>query len=97
MTFKGWMTSLALVLVGWVMVQAMVMRFSDVAPGAVALFPGTDFGASLPRDVAIVDAGWFWITVQSDGPDLARTLYSEGALLVLPAGLPGCLPLPKRQ
>ncbi len=31
------------------------------------------------------------LTVQGDLPGLAQILYSTGATLVLPAGLPGCL------
>ena len=94
MTIKTWALSLTLVLAGWIGVQALVMRFTDAAPGAIALFPSDGFGSNLPADMAITGAGSYWIAVQYDGPGLARALYSEGALLVLPAGLPGCLPLP---
>lgn len=93
MTIRGWVLCLAVVIIAWVGIQALVMRFSDVAPGAVALFYGTQFGANLPGDMAIVGAGPFWMAVHYDGPDLAKTLYGAGAFLVLPAGLPGCLPL----
>ena len=73
--------------------QALVMRFSDAAPGAIALFPSPDFIARLPADVAIIGMGSFWIAVRHDGPNLGRSLYAAGSWLVLPAGLPGCLPL----
>lgn len=93
MITKTWVFSIATVLVAWVAIQALVMRFTDISPGAVALFPSAGYGPGLPADMAISDAGWFWIMVNYDGPNLAKSLYSEGALLVLPAGLPGCLPL----
>lgn len=95
MTTRSWLLAVVLVLIGWVGVQAAVMRASDIAPGAIALFPKPGFAANLPADIAIVGLGTFWIAVRYDGPDLAKTLYSKGARLVLPAGLPGCLSLPK--
>ena len=93
MTIRTWVLSFATVLICWIGVQALVMRFSDVAPGAVALFPASDFTTRLPAEVAIIGAGSYWIAVRHDGPDLGRSLYDAGAWLVLPAGLPGCLPL----
>ena len=94
MTIKAWLGSLCLVVIGWLGIQATVMRLSDIAPGAIALVPPSGFGSGLPPDITIVGAGPYWISVQSDEPNLAKTLYAQGALLVLPAGLPGCLPLP---
>ncbi|MBK4216514.1 hypothetical protein JJJ17_11310 [Paracoccus caeni] len=74
-----------------------VMLFSDAAPGAVAFFPAQDFVAELPDGAGVAGAGRFWIAVRSDQPGLGLALYRAGAVLVLPAGLPGCLPLGKGQ
>lgn len=94
MTIRTWFLSLATVVAGWFGLQLTVMRFTDAAPGALALFPAADFAAHLPRSIAIVGAGGHWIAVRSDEPNLGKVLYASGAVLVLPAGLPGCLPLP---
>ncbi len=94
MTIRTWVFSVLLVLVCWIGVQAVVMRFSDVAPGAIALFPSSDFVTRLPPKAAVLGAGSFWVAVRFDGLNLGQALYGAGALLVLPAGLPGCLPLP---
>ncbi|WP_368185974.1 hypothetical protein [Aestuariibius sp. HNIBRBA575] len=93
MTIKTWVTSVTFVLVGWITLQLGVMYFSDAAPGAMVLFPDHDFISRLPAQTAIVDMGGFWITLASDEPNLGKNLYSAGALIVLPAGLPGCVPL----
>lgn len=95
MTIRTWAAALGCVLAGWVAVQALVMRFSDAAPGAIVIAPGAGFTANLPADIAIVGTGKRWIAVRSDRVGMGKTLYGAGALLVLPAGLPGCLPLPE--
>lgn len=82
-----------LVVLGWFSIQIVVMYFSDAAPGAVALFPARGFVANLPENVAVVAGGAYWVAVKSDAPNLGPSLYSAGARIVLPAGLPGCLPL----
>ncbi|MCO6384495.1 MAG: hypothetical protein JXQ91_08755 [Vannielia sp.] len=74
--------------------MALVMRFSDAAPAAVVLLPGPGFLAALPGDAAIVSQNRVSLTLKSKQPDFAARLYRAGALLVLPAGLTGCLPLP---
>ena len=86
--------TVAVLLVGWIAVMALVMRFSDAAPAAVVIWPSRDFLANLPP-VAVMARGPGTITLRDDGPDLAKRLYDAGAWLVLPAGLTGCLPLPK--
>ncbi len=93
MTIKSWLLSLVAVLIGWIGVQAAVMRVSDAAPGAIALFPADDFVSHLPANAAVVGTGRYWVAVQHPGPDLGAQIYAAGAWLVLPAGLPGCLPL----
>lgn len=91
MTTKTWGISIAAVVIGWIGLQLSVMYFTDAAPGAIALFPPDDFIARLPADVAISGIGQNWISVRSDQPNLGKNLYAAGALIVLPAGLPGCL------
>tara|TARA_R110002020_G_scaffold232113_1_gene443459 strand:- start:3311 stop:3568 length:258 start_codon:yes stop_codon:yes gene_type:complete len=81
------------VIVVWISLQLGVMYFTDVAPGAMALFPNKGFISRLPADAGILGVGDFWITVASDEPALGKRLYAAGALIVLPAGLPGCFPL----
>lgn len=93
MTIRSWVFSFALVILGWFALQIVVMLFTDAAPGAIALFPASDFIARLPDDVSVVGTSANWISVRSDAADLGSNLYSAGALIVLPAGLPGCLPL----
>lgn len=93
MTIKTWVLSLAGALAGWFCLQLALMYFTDAAPGAVVLFPSAHFIADLPAGVAVVGAGANWISVKSDAPALGKSLYGAGARVVLPAGLPGCLPL----
>jgi hypothetical protein len=93
MTIKTWALSLTAVLVGWFGLQLLVMRFTDAAPGAVVLFPTQDFITQLPADVAVVGGGSNWLAIKSDRPNLGQSLNTSGAWIVLPAGLPGCLPL----
>ncbi|WP_254695382.1 hypothetical protein [Oceanicola sp. D3] len=83
-----------LLFIAWVATMAFVMRFSDAAPAAVVMFPGEAFLAGLPEDAAVISASAATVTLKSDTPDFAARLYRAGALLVLPAGLTGCLPLP---
>jgi hypothetical protein len=85
---------LPLLVASWLLVLTLVMRFSDAAPGAVVMFPPEGFIAGLPADLSVVAASGLTVTLVSDSPDMARRLYAAGAPWVLPAGLPGCLPLP---
>lgn len=93
MTIRSWLLSLVAVLTCWFGLQLAIMRWTDAAPGAVVLFPPTDFISRLPKDIAFVNAGDNWIAVKSDVANLGRSLNAAGAWIVLPAGLPGCLPL----
>lgn len=93
-TIRRYALALLAVAAGWLATLTAVMLLSDAAPGAIALFPAPDTVDRLPQDVALIATGPFWIGVKSDAPHLGATLYRAGALLVLPAGLPGCLPLP---
>ncbi|MDX1786166.1 MAG: hypothetical protein R3210_08550 [Roseovarius sp.] len=94
MTIRRWALALLCVCAGWLAVLAAVMVLSGAAPGAIVFFPAGDFAQRLPKDVAIVEAGTTWIAVRGAQPGLGRELYRAGGRLVLPAGLPGCLPLP---
>ena len=79
---------------GWVGVMAAVMLVSDAAPAAVVVLPSEDFLARMPEGAILSRTAWT-LTVQSDAPGLGLALYRAGATLVLPAGLTGCLPLPR--
>lgn len=95
MTIRRLALSLAGMFAGWLSVLAVVALLSDAAPAHVVVFPRADLLARLEADTVLLAAGRFSITLASEQPGLARRLYRAGALLVLPAGLPGCLPLPK--
>ncbi len=94
MTIRLWGITLIAVFVGWVITIATVMVATDAAPGAIVVLPRGDFVAQLPDGAAVVAKGVGWIAIKSDTPGLGRALYHAGGSLVLPAGLPGCLPLP---
>ena len=95
MTIRTWAFAMVCVAGGWLATVLGVMVLTDAAPGAVVLFPSTDFVSNLPDGVAVVGRGDRWIAVRSDNAKLGLSLYRAGGRLVLPAGLPGCLPLPK--
>ncbi|MFD1343901.1 hypothetical protein [Litorisediminicola beolgyonensis] len=86
--------ALPLVALGWLGTLSLVMLVTDEAPGAVVLFPADGFVSALPEGLGIAGAGPFWIAVRGEVPGMGRALYAAGGRLVLPAGLPGCLPLP---
>lgn len=81
------------VLAGWIAVMTGVMYVSDAAPAAVVMFPSEDFLSRLPADFSVLSRGAVTITLSTEIPDAGPRLYEAGALLVLPAGLTGCLPL----
>ncbi|MDA8586424.1 hypothetical protein N9L47_09180 [Rhodobacteraceae bacterium] len=95
-TIKRLTLVVPVVLVLWVALMAVVMRVSDVAPGAVVLFPQTSFMEVLPKSAAILGMNQMALTL-ANRPGLTGELYDAGAWLVLPAGLTGCLPLTKAQ
>ncbi|MBV7377550.1 hypothetical protein [Maritimibacter dapengensis] len=95
MTIKAVLIGLAGMVAGWVAVLVLVGLLSDAAPAQVVILPSARLIENLPPDVAIMDSARFSVTLESDSPALARRLYASGARLVLPAGLPGCLPLPE--
>lgn len=88
--------ALPLVVLAWIALMAVVMRFSDAAPAAVIPLPGLQMMTELPEDAAILDVTTQALTL-ANRPGLTRDLYKAGAWLVLPAGLTGCLPLTRKQ
>jgi hypothetical protein len=94
MTIKHWLGALLAGFFGWVTVLASVALLTDAAPGAIVFFPSDNFTARLPENAAVVGGGAIWLAIRGDGPELGKSLYRAGGRLVLPAGLPGCLPLP---
>lgn len=94
MTIRAWVLALSGVVLSILTLQLGVMYFTNEAPGAVVLFPPDGFISALPQDIAVVGAGRNWISLRSDIDRLGRELYRAGAPVVLPAGLPGCLPIP---
>lgn len=95
-TIRRVLWSLPVILIGWISVMAIVRRVSDAAPGAVVVLPSERLMRHLPDDAAILGINRIAVTL-SNRPDLAADLYRAGALLVLPAGLTGCLPLTGAQ
>ncbi|MBA4491061.1 hypothetical protein [Paracoccus sp. S1E-3] len=95
MTIRRLLLALAGMFAGWLAVLVVVGLFSDAAPAFVVVLPPEGLLTRLDPDVAVMAAGPFSLTLTSEQPGLARRLYRAGASLVLPAGLPGCLPLPR--
>ena len=48
-----------------------------------------------PNKVEFRAKGSTSVTLTAERPGLARALYRQGAWVVLPAGLRGCLPMPR--
>jgi len=81
-----------LLLLGWIAVLALVLRFGGPAPAALVVWPPEGFLRVLPSDVSVTSRNALGLTARG-GPDLVDELYAAGARLVLPAGLAGCLGL----
>lgn len=95
MTIKTWIASAMGVFAGWLGVLLLMSLLSDAAPGAIVLWPAQDLVDHLPPGLAVTGAGLWWLAVAGNVDQMGWQLYSAGATLVLPAGLPGCLPLPQ--
>ncbi len=95
MTIKSGLIALPLMFLGWLCTLIIVGLMSDAAPASVVMFPTQVFLQTLPEDSAILSANRFSVTLTSERAGFSRALYQHGAWLVLPAGLPGCLPLPE--
>ena len=95
MTIRAFLIAIPAMFLGWVLVLVAVGLLTDEAPASVVLFPSEDFLNALPVGASVLGTGLYSITLKSDAPRFAQSLYQSGAMIVLPAGLPGCLPLPK--
>ncbi|MDA9008472.1 hypothetical protein N9K16_00770 [Alphaproteobacteria bacterium] len=84
--------TLLLVLLSWIGLSAVVLLFTDRAPAALVVLPSSEFFAQMPDDASIISQTNFSITLSSKEPSFTNRLYRSGAILVLPAGMEGCLP-----
>ncbi|MEL6647029.1 MAG: hypothetical protein AAFY35_00795 [Pseudomonadota bacterium] len=84
--------AIPILVVGWILVLAVVMRLGGEAPGAFVPMPSQSFIAGLPDDVAITSRSAISVTLRGEQSDLPKRLYAAGAFLVLPAGLEACIP-----
>ena len=91
MTIRQICLALPLLVMGWVLTLVLVSYYTDKAPAHVVLFPSHDFLQHMPDHMRITDATGWSVTITSDVPELAKTLYASGALIVLPSGLKGCV------
>ena len=94
MTIRAVFMTIPFILMGWIGVLTMVCVVSDRAPAYVVLFPSQLLLENIPESSSILATSIASITLTSDETGFARALYLSGAWLVLPAGLPGCLPKP---
>lgn len=94
MTIRPYLIALPLMALGWVLTLVTVGLFSDAAPAQVVLFPREGLLQSLNDETAILGHSRWSVTLAAPEPGFAASLYKKGAWIVLPAGLPGCLPLP---
>jgi len=85
-------STLVVVLFAWIGLSAAVLLLTDKAPAALVVLPSGDFFAQMPDDASIISQSPYSITLSSKEPSFTNRLYEAGALLVLPAGLEGCLP-----
>jgi hypothetical protein len=90
MTTRRSFAAIPLVFLGWVTVLLTVTLVSDEAPAVVVLFPSAAFAKNLPDDVSVTGWTTYTVTLVSERPSLAATLYASGARIVLPSGLLGC-------
>lgn len=90
MTIKSGLAAASVFLIGWFSILGVVSVASDAAPAFVVLFPDAELFESLSQDTRILSATQFSVTLASDELNFARSLYTKGAMLVLPAGLTGC-------
>jgi len=96
MTIKRAILAAPILFGGWLFILISVGLITDSAPASVVLFPSKSFIENLPENVAIISTTSYSLTLSSDMKEFAHALYSNGAWIVLPAGLTGCLPLVAR-
>jgi hypothetical protein len=75
----------------WLAVMVTVTLLPNAAPAALVMFPSEQFIDALTSDFRIIDHTAVSVTIASDQSNPA-SLYALGALIVLPAGLTGCIP-----
>ena len=92
MTIRAVFMAAPFVLTGWIGVLTVVALVSDAAPAHVVLFPSKILLENIPESSSILATSIASVTLTSDETGFASALYKNGAWLVLPAGLPGCLP-----
>ena len=92
MITKSNILGLVLALIGWVSINVFTMVISPSAPAALILFPSQAFIQSLPHDARILDHSRHSITLEISDSSYG-SLYENGARLVFPAGLTGCVPI----
>jgi len=85
------LAALPVVAILWLAIIAGLMRLTGDAPAALVIWPSAGMLAALPAGAAVVSTGPVSVTVRGDA-GLVAALYAAGAVLVLPAGLTGCLP-----
>ena len=90
MTIKSSLAAVSVMVIGWLSVLGLVSLMSDAAPAFVVLFPDAELFESLSQQTRILSATKFSVTLASDELNFAHSLYTKGAILVLPAGLTGC-------
>lgn len=95
MTIRSILIALPLTIFGWFSTLLVVALVTDDAPAYVVLFPSTAFLHALPDEVSVISASAASMTLVSETRGFAHFLYGQGAWIVLPAGLRGCLPLPE--
>ena len=97
MTIRAVFMAAPFVLMGWIGVLTVVAFVNDGAPAYVVLFPSQIFLENIPESTSILSTSISSVTLTSDEAGFARSLYRNGAWLVLPSGLPSCLPQPKAK
>ena len=90
MTIKSGLAAVIVMVIGWLSLLGLVSMTNDAAPAFVVLFPNAELFESLSQQTSILSATQFSVTLASDELNFARSLYTKGAVLVLPAGLTGC-------
>lgn len=79
------------VLLVWLFASAGIMVTTELAPGALVLFPGKQFASELPDHIRLLDWRDQRLVVTSEQPGYVQELYAAGAWLVLPARKNGCV------
>ena len=84
---------MALLLMFWFSVTAMMTFAPGATRAATIIFPSTALMNNLPRDVSVLRWDRATASVVSADPEFVRRLYGAGAFLVLPSRKTGCIEL----